>query len=256
MLQIIIRRFKVNMGLATLELLKQNKRVGFSIHFSSGFQETFAQTNSPTDHKVGRFFVNKEALDRYIPSISSISNDDFLYIDEIGEMQLLSANFKELVDMYINSNNDLIATVSAVHKNKFIDSLLGRGDVIIFKITPHNRSLVKDLLTISLSNRNVYNTLPSPQQKYVVKTANKYIHENNTDSYSKLFNNAIHYYSEGKIIKNSAGNFTVLGNNNAHKLELTNSVIKCDCPLANGRAPFKRSGECSHVQSVQMYRIA
>ena len=62
-----------------------------------------------------------------------------LYIDEIGEMELFSKRFEELVKRYLDSDNTFIATLSKVYSNELIKTIKKRDDVRIIEITRENR---------------------------------------------------------------------------------------------------------------------
>jgi len=65
--------------------------------------------------------------------------DQTLYLDEIGEMELYSSRFRDLIQVYLDAPNLLIATLSCVYSDTIIDLIRERNDTYIIKITPETR---------------------------------------------------------------------------------------------------------------------
>jgi len=99
-------------GLSTPEVRRGNLRVGFKmIDLASGEEDALASTSGkgPT---VGRYHVNVDAIDRIVAKIErSVPSADFIFIDEIGKMELFSNRFKEFVDRVFLLDKPLIAVV-------------------------------------------------------------------------------------------------------------------------------------------------
>ncbi len=55
-------------------------------------------------------------------------------------MQLFSSDFEKLVKKYLDAENTLISTLSAVYENDFTDSIRQRKDVYIVEISEDNRA--------------------------------------------------------------------------------------------------------------------
>lgn len=126
-------------GFVTDEVRVDGERVGFKIVDSFGSEAVLADTDRVTPFKVSRYYVDPPALDAAIEPLFTFGKEDLLYIDEIGEMELLSAKFKTLAELYMDSGNPLIATVSRVYSDDFTRSLLARRDVRVLEVTPENR---------------------------------------------------------------------------------------------------------------------
>ena len=62
-----------------------------------------------------------------------------MYLDEIGEMQLFSPKFRQLVSRYLNSTNQLIATISQTYSSLYTELIKERRDVQLIEITPQNK---------------------------------------------------------------------------------------------------------------------
>ena len=102
-------------GLSTPEIRRGTARVGFKmIDLATGDEEMLASTSGhgPT---VGKYHVDVEAIDRIVTKVeSSLSSARFIFIDEIGKMELFSKRFKEFVDRVFSVGKPVIAVV---HRN-------------------------------------------------------------------------------------------------------------------------------------------
>lgn len=136
----IISSFSKKIGLVTNEIREQGERTGFCIETSNGIKSIIASINFTTNFQVSKYFVNLQNLDIVLPEISKFTNEDLLFIDEIGQMQLPSDNFKKLVNNYLDSSNIVLATLSKVFSNDFTNSIKDRNDVIIIEISEENRN--------------------------------------------------------------------------------------------------------------------
>jgi nucleoside-triphosphatase len=102
-------------GLGTPEIRRRNARIGFKlIDLATGEEEILASTSGkgPT---VGKYHVDVEAIDRIVAKIeTSLPSARFIFIDEIGKMELFSQRFKEFVDRVFSLGKPVIAVV---HRN-------------------------------------------------------------------------------------------------------------------------------------------
>jgi len=142
----IILNQKNKIGFVTNEIRELGERVGFEVETSDGKTAIIAKTDFNTNHKVSRYYVEPKNLDLLIPSVSEFQENNFLYLDEIGQMQLLSSGFKKLCSSYLNSKNTLIATISQVYDNDFIWEVKERKDVLVIQLTDFNREKNEDFI--------------------------------------------------------------------------------------------------------------
>jgi nucleoside-triphosphatase len=134
-------------GLVAAEVKEEGgTRIGFDMVDSQGRTAPLARTDHATPYPVGRYFVDVDSLDAFIQPLLEIPSGPLLYLDEIGQMQLYSTKFKELVDAYLAADNDLIGTITMVYDDDFIRSIRRRSDVTIYEITPDNRDEIKEKL--------------------------------------------------------------------------------------------------------------
>lgn len=126
-------------GFVTNEILGEYGRVGFEIETYAGHKTILSHVDFKTQSKVSKYFVNVENLESVLPEISDTEDGDILYLDEIGEMQLFSDDFRKLVLKYLNSENICLATLSYVFENEFTNSIKKRDDIILVEISSENR---------------------------------------------------------------------------------------------------------------------
>lgn len=243
-------------GFITKELVKNQRRTGFVVEDMNGLRSVLAQTQNPTSLQVGRFYVHPEVLAEFTRNLAHPKTGELLYLDEIGQMQLYSNDFRSLVEEYLDAQNDFAATISSVYSNEFTMRIFNRDDILLFHLTDINRYEVKKSLSIALVNKDPFNELPTALQNSVVGYANDYLKEDLFISFGKLFINAIRYFLEDRISVTSTDTYIVEGNTDKHVVHFgSDGEWSCDCPLSNGKEPYDEPMECSHLQSVQLYRI-
>jgi nucleoside-triphosphatase len=135
-------------GLSTPEVRQRNLRVGFKmIDLASGKEEVLASTSGkgPT---VGKYHVNVDAIDTMVKDIEpSLPSARFIFIDEIGKMELFSSRFKEFVDRVFLSDKPLIAVVHRTLVPEYRD----RGR--LFTLTRENFEEVRSSILSELKSK-------------------------------------------------------------------------------------------------------
>ncbi len=139
LLRKLIAAIDDKVGIVANEVLAEGQRIGFEVETSSGQKAPLADVNFPTAHKVAKYYVNVDGLESVLPGVLDFQPETLLYLDEIGEMQLFSEKFKDLVLAYLNVDNTCLATISSVYENDFTKSLRERDDIILVEITAENR---------------------------------------------------------------------------------------------------------------------
>lgn len=143
----VLRGIKNKQGFITSEIAKDGQRVGFELVSSQGKRVHFADVDSTCKIRVSRYGVDVRSLDGFIDELPKVDQNALLYIDEIGQMQLFSDKFKKLAIAYIESNNNLIGTISKVYDHEFVNQLKNDGGIEIIEVTPANRDqLAIDIL--------------------------------------------------------------------------------------------------------------
>jgi len=158
LLEKIISNYKDKIGFITNEI-KENNRKGFEIETHKKEKIILAHVDFKTNYKVSKYFVKPKNLDSIIPKISKFKEEDILYLDEIGEMQLLSKRFISLVNKYLNSENIFLATLTAAYTNKFIEQLKKRKDTLILELNENNREEIEKKIKNIIKNLQRPNNL-------------------------------------------------------------------------------------------------
>jgi nucleoside-triphosphatase THEP1 len=207
LLRKLISNVPNKVGLVTNEMLIDRVRVGFETETHLGNKATLAHIDFITPNQVSKYFVNVENLENLIPEVLGFKKNDILYLDEIGQMQLFSEKFKELVLRYLNSENTCTATLSYMFENDFTKDIKERDDVILVKLSPENRN-EKEIFVIALLKK--------------IQKAKLYAQE------------------PDKFIRK--GKFIVLHSEHGIRtLTAQNGKWKCDCDF------YKENQICSHV---------
>lgn len=243
-------------GFITQEICDHTQRIGFKLLSSNGEAATFAHVDFETNYKVSRYFVDLNSLDLFIEPLFEYGADQLLYIDEIGQMQVLSTQFRKLVENYLNAKNDFIATLTSAYTDEFIDKIKSLGSVTIIELTLENRKNVEEILQIITSSLDKVKKLSPPQQQLFERLMKIYINKGQYIQLKKLFNNALIYILEDKVIKIHPNVYMVKGNNCDHRVIKETTNWECDCDLFTGKGEFiNQQRECSHIQSVKLFLI-
>jgi len=126
-------------GFTTAEIRKAGQRVGFRIETFDGQDAILADVRIRSAHRVGRYGVDIEALDRVAADqLSASHRGDVFFIDEIGKMETFSGIFVELVERLLDSPAVLVATVG-LRGGGFIASVKRRPDVVVWTVSRQNR---------------------------------------------------------------------------------------------------------------------
>ena len=86
--------------------------------------------------------VDIPGFESAIDPLFHYGENNHMYIDEIGQMQLTSERFRELVLNYLNAQNPFLATISKVYSNDFTEEIKRRSDVTLIELTKDNRDKV------------------------------------------------------------------------------------------------------------------
>jgi nucleoside-triphosphatase len=115
-------------GLSTPEIRHNSIRTGFKmIDLSSNEEEILAST-SGSGPAVGKYHVNVAGVDEIVQRIeASLDTADFVFIDEIGKMELLSKNFETFIEHVFSLDKPVVAVV---HRN-FVSRYRSKGSVFV-----------------------------------------------------------------------------------------------------------------------------
>lgn len=207
----IISNIPQRVGFVTKEIRNNQGRIGFEIETSGGEKAILSHIDFKGPFQVSKYFVDIENLEAKIPDLLKFKSDDILYLDEIGQMQLFSKKFEELVTSYLDSKNIVLATLSQVYQNAFTDSIRKRKDVIMINLTENDRlekeAFVKELI--------------------------------------KKIEKAKRYASEPERFKSENGIVELKSEHGLRKLLFKDGALSCDCDF------FNKYQICSHAIAAQ-----
>jgi nucleoside-triphosphatase len=132
-------------GLSTPEVRRGKVRTGFKmIDLASGESEMLAST-SGKGPSVGKYHVNVEGIERIVAKVElSLEYAHFIFIDEIGKMELFSTRFKEFVDHAFSLNKPIVAIVHRA----LVSQYHGKGR--LFSLTRENFEEIRSIVLAEL----------------------------------------------------------------------------------------------------------
>jgi nucleoside-triphosphatase THEP1 len=232
------------------------ERYGFELVSSNGDEALFASKREKAGVPFGNHHLSLDALEDFLEKIPPSKEKQVLFIDEIGDMQLMSEKFRMLAKEYLSKNNLLIATIKLSSNDELVKEIRERKDVILFELTFDNREMVSKIFDSFAKNHKLLYQLNQKQVDYFTKTARKFLGNDNLTLVYKLFNNSLKYVTDGLVKKSSGTRYVVEGNHKEHIVIYDKGKYVCDCDLFNGRGKYGgHTGMCSHVMSVEMYLL-
>lgn len=240
-------------GLSSPEVREKGERIGFDLLDAEGNTAILSRVGTPTDYPVGRYYVDLISLERFIGPLFNHSDNQLLFIDEVGQMQLYSEHFKDLVRDYLQAPNDFIGTVSQVYEHPFINDLRRNKDILLCTVTTENRQQLKTALSEALEHRALFNQLSGTKRASVLDFARDYLASDQYISLKKLFKNAVPY-TIGDKVSIRPGGYIIEGSTGGHDVRDIHGDFVCDCDFFNGRGQFAgNAGECSHIQAAKLF---
>lgn len=134
-------------GFYTREMRQGQRRVGFEIFTLTGESGILAHIDYINYPHIGKYGVDVGTLDRLGSQalIAAIKNNRMIVIDEIGPMELLSANFRVIVKEVFENNLSVLATV-VQRPIVFTEKLKMREDVKLITMNLKNRDHLPKML--------------------------------------------------------------------------------------------------------------
>ena len=134
-------------GFYTEEIREEGIRKGFELIRLDGKRGLLSHTDIKSPYRVGKYRVDIKGFEDFLDSIQFLNpNTHLIIIDEIGKMECLSDQFKELLKELLDSEKRVIATI-ALKGSGLIEEIKKRQDIKLFEITKSNRdALLSDIL--------------------------------------------------------------------------------------------------------------
>ena len=126
-------------GFYTEEIRSQGIRQGFKLVTLDGQDAILAHIDIDSPHRVSKYGVDIDSLDRVGVSAlrQAAEQCDLVVIDEIGKMELFSANFREAVLQIIGSGRRVIGTIM-LNSNPWADAIKRQPRVNLITVTKAN----------------------------------------------------------------------------------------------------------------------
>jgi nucleoside-triphosphatase len=134
-------------GFYTEEIREGGVRKGFELISLEGKKGLLSHKDIRSPYKVGQYKVDIKSFEDFLDSISFFNPfTRLIIIDEIGKMECLSDQFKNLLKEILDSEKWVMASI-ALKGSGLIAEIKERKDVQCFEITKRNRdSLFSEIL--------------------------------------------------------------------------------------------------------------
>ena len=130
-------------GFYTEEIRSQGTRLGFRLVTLDGQEAVLAHVDFNKRYRVGKYGVDIESLNR--TGVSALrraaEQSDLIVVDEIGKMELFSADFREAVKEIVASGKMVLGTIM-FDSNPWADGIKRQPRVNLLTVTRDNRHQV------------------------------------------------------------------------------------------------------------------
>ncbi len=126
-------------GFYTEEIRSGGARLGFRLVTLDGESAILSHVNIHSPYRVSKYGVDIDNLDRVgVSALYKAAEEcDLVVIDEIGKMELFSANFKEAVLQIIDSGKRVLGTIM-LNANPWADAIKRLPQVNLVVVTRAN----------------------------------------------------------------------------------------------------------------------
>jgi len=132
-------------GFYTEEIRHQGTRLGFRLVTLDGDEAILAHVNLEKRYRVGKYGVDIDGLERVgVAALRrAAAQCDLVVVDEIGKMELFSAQFRATVTQIIDSGKRLLGTIMS-DPHPWADTIKRRPQVKLITVTRANHHQVQD----------------------------------------------------------------------------------------------------------------
>ena len=130
-------------GFYTEEIRTQGVREGFRLITLDWEETTLAHVSIHSPYRVSKYGVDIDALDRVgVPALHRAAQQcDLVIIDEIGKMELFSADFRKAVSRMVEGGTRILGTIM-LNPNPWADTIKRQPQVNLVNLTRDNRQQV------------------------------------------------------------------------------------------------------------------
>ncbi len=145
-------------GFYTEEIRIGGARLGFKLVTLDGESAILSHVNIHSPYRVSKYSVDIDNLDRVgVSALYKAAEEcDLVIVDEIGKMELFSANFREAVLQIIDSGRRVLGTMM-LNANPWADAIKRRPQVNLITVTRVNyHQVLEELLCwLKAANRSI-----------------------------------------------------------------------------------------------------
>lgn len=151
--RVLARLIRPAAGFYTQEIREAGRRVGFEIVTLDGKRSILAHINSSSEHRISKYGVELSALETLaIPALQdAITHKKLVVIDEIGPMEILSPEFRQVVLDIFKRNVSVLGSIVG-RSTPFTDHIKSRPEVTLLEVTPENREELVDFILESVEH--------------------------------------------------------------------------------------------------------
>ena len=127
-------------GFYTQEIREAGRRMGSEIITLDGGRGILAHVDISSKNRISKYGVDLSALETFaIPAmLDAVEHNKLVVIDEIGPMELLSPEFRQVVLDILGSSASVLGSI-VWRSTPFTDQIKSRPDVTLLEVTPENR---------------------------------------------------------------------------------------------------------------------
>ena len=226
-------------------------RAGFEAHNSDGTVKVIShKTDIASDAVVGENHVDLAAVDAmFSAALAGALEGQLTIVDEIGPIQLLSADFNSTLEQVFAGTPDLVATIH--YQDARLETYRRSPVTLLLEVTPQNRDMLPEALQLMVGHRQAYNQLATDQRTAADALLYRYAGAAQLMQIKKLMENALDYVHEGRVKTMQPGHWTVSGRHGQYHVRRQANDFSCECDLFQGRGEYQgQAGVCSHIQAV------
>ena len=205
-------------GFCTEEIRENDERVGFRIKTLSGKTGILAHININSEKRISEYGVDMRFFKEFCISElqEAIDNDDVKYIiiDEVGPMQVLSMEYRELLIKLLKSEKIVIGTIF-LNPSEWLDDFKKMDGL--------------ELVNVSLENRN---EIPLQMVERLAM---------NDETLKRKIEKAKRYCTERERFRVFDNYVEVRGDHGIRIVKKENNNYTCNCDF------YMEHGTCSHI---------
>ena len=139
-------------GFYTEEIRSGSSRLGFRLVTLDGEAAVLAHINIHSPYRVSKYGVNIDQMERVgVAALNKAARErQLVIIDEIGKMELFSANFREAVLGIISSGQKVLGTIM-LNPHPWADNIKRQPQVNLITVTRTNHPQVREELSLWLA---------------------------------------------------------------------------------------------------------